>query len=190
MSLSGVMIPDPHIIVLFGALGDLSRRKLLPGLYHLESAGLMPEEYRIIGTSRRGGSDDEFRDVARRAIGDGAAGERWERFAARLSFSAFRADDPGELVAAIGAAEHELGGEARRLHYLSIPPAGFGDTVRTLGTSGLAERARVVLEKPFGVDSESARALNELVHAVVPEERVFRIDHFLGPAAGQNLIPL
>src|SRR4051794_8379262 len=165
-------IPDPHIIVLFGALGDLSRRKLLPGLFHLESAGLMPEEYRIIGTSRRGGSDDEFREVARRAVADGADGERWERFAARLSFTAFRADDAGDLVAAIGHAEQGIGGEARRLHYLSIPPAGFADTVRALGASGLAERARVVLEKPFGVDLESAQSLNELVHAVIPEERV------------------
>jgi glucose-6-phosphate 1-dehydrogenase len=184
------LIPDPHTIVLFGALGDLSRRKLLPGLFHLESAGLMPEDYRIIGTSRRGGSDDEFRDVARRAVGDGADGERWERFAARLSFSAFRADEAGDLVAAIGGAEEDIGGEARRLHYLSIPPAGFADTVHALGASGLAERARVVLEKPFGVDLESARALNELVHGVVPEERVFRIDHFLGREAVQNLIAL
>jgi glucose-6-phosphate 1-dehydrogenase len=183
-------IPDPHIIVLFGALGDLSRRKLLPGLFHLECAGLMPDEYRIVGTSRRGGSADQFREVAREAVGDGAAGERWERFAGRLSFSAFRADEPGELVEALAGADGELDGEARRLHYLSIPPAGFADTVRALGTTGLAERARVVLEKPFGVDLDSARALNELVHAVIPEERVFRIDHFLGREAVQNLIAL
>ena len=190
MTAGGAAIPDPHIIVLFGALGDLSRRKLLPGLFHLESAGLMPGDYRVIGTSRRGGTAEDFREVARRAVGDGAGGEAWERFAARLSFSAFRAEEPGDLVQAIGAADRELGGDVRRLHYLSIPPAGFGDTVRTLGTSGLAERARVVLEKPFGVDLDSARALNELVHAVVPEERVFRIDHFLGREAVQNLIAL
>src|SRR3954468_4784528 len=118
MAAGDAAIPDPHIIVLFGALGDLSRRKLLPGLYHLESAGLMPEEYRIIGTSRRGGTDDEFQEVARRAVGDD--GEHWERFAARLSFSAFRADEADDLVAAIGGAEREIGDEARRLHYLSI----------------------------------------------------------------------
>jgi glucose-6-phosphate 1-dehydrogenase len=190
MAASAAAIPDPHIIVLFGALGDLSKRKLLPGLFHLESAGLMPGDYRIIGTSRRGGSAVEFHEVARRAIGEGAAGEGWDRFAARLSFSAFRADESGDLVEAISGADHELGGDARRLHYLSIPPAGFGDTVQALRTSGLAEHARVVLEKPFGVDLESARALNELVHAVIPEERVFRIDHFLGREAVQNLIAL
>src|SRR4051794_35707486 len=158
-------------MVLFGALGDLSRRKLLPGLFHLERAGLMPEDYRVIGTSRRGGSAAAFREVARRAIGDGAAGEQWEGFAQRLGFSAFSGEEPGELLDAVGAAETELDGEPRRLHYLSIPPTGFGDTVRALGASGLAERSRVVLEKPFGADLDSARALNALVHGVVPEER-------------------
>ena len=79
---------------------------------------------------------------------------------------------------------------ARRLHYLSIPPRAFGDIVAALGSSGLADRARVVLEKPFGTDLESARALNALVHGVFPEERVFRIDHFLGREAVQNLIAL
>ena len=85
MAAGDAAIPDPHIIVLFGALGDLSRRKLLPGLFHLENAGLMPDEYRIIGTSRRGGSADEFRGGRSSApSASGAAGERWERFAARL----------------------------------------------------------------------------------------------------------
>ena len=91
---------------------------------------------------------------------------------------------------AVARAEGELGGEPRRLHYLSIPPGAFGDIVVALGASGLADRARVVLEKPFGVDLESARELNALVHGVFPEERVFRIDHFLGREAVQNLIAL
>ena len=91
---------------------------------------------------------------------------------------------------AIGRAEEELGGTPRRLHYLSIPPNAFGATVETLGSSGLAEHSRVVLEKPFGVDLESAIALNKLVHGVFPEDRVFRIDHFLGREAVQNLIAL
>jgi glucose-6-phosphate 1-dehydrogenase len=185
----GAAVPGDHVIVLFGALGDLARRKLLPGLFHLDRAGLMPAEYRIIGTSRSGGSDDDFRRAARAAVGD-AAGETWERFAQRLSFSAFRADDPEPLRQAVACAEDELGGEPRRLHYLSIPPGAFGAMVSALGSSGLAERARIVLEKPFGVDLESARALNALVHGVVPEDRVFRIDHFLGREAVQNLIAL
>src|SRR5690349_2436637 len=91
------LVPEPHVIVLFGALGDLSRRKLLPGLFHLDRAGLMPTDYRIIGTSRRGGTVDEFRAVAGRAVGDEAGHDGWERFAERLCFSAFQPEDPGSL---------------------------------------------------------------------------------------------
>jgi glucose-6-phosphate 1-dehydrogenase len=185
----GASVPDDHVIVLFGALGDLARRKLLPGLFHLDHAGLMPARYKIIGTSRSGGSDDDFRRVAREAIGE-AAGETWERFSERLSFSRFSAEEPEPLQDAVSRAEEELGGEPRRLHYLSIPPNAFGDMISALGSSRLADRARVVLEKPFGVDLESARELNALVHDVVPEDRVFRIDHFLGREAVQNLIAL
>ena len=185
----GASVPEDHVIVLFGALGDLARRKLLPGLFHLDRAGLMPAGYKVIGTSRKGGSDDDFRRVAREAVGD-AAGETWERFAARLSFSRFAAEDPEPLQEAVSNAEDELDGEPRRLHYLSIPPNAFGDTVSALGSSRLADRARLVLEKPFGVDLDSARELNALVHDVVPEDRVFRIDHFLGREAVQNLIAL
>ena len=185
----GALVPDDHVIVLFGALGDLSRRKLLPGLFHLDRAGLMPARYKIIGTSRNGGSDEDFRRVARDAIGE-AAGETWERFAQGLSFTAFSAEDPKPLQAAMARADGELGGHPRRLHYLSIPPRAFGDIVAALGTSELADHARVVLEKPFGTDLESARALNGLVHGVFPEERVFRIDHFLGRETVQNLIAL
>jgi glucose-6-phosphate 1-dehydrogenase len=187
---SDVTVPDRHVIVLFGGLGDLSRRKLLPGLFHLEQAGLMPADYRVIGTSRSAGSAEEFRAVACDAIGEDAAGPHWQRFGDRLSFSAFSAEQPEPLVDAVGAAEQEIGGQSRRLHHLAIPPAAFAATVLALGESGLAERARVVLEKPFGVDLESAHELNELVHSVVPEERVFRIDHFLGREAVQNLIAL
>jgi glucose-6-phosphate 1-dehydrogenase len=184
----GASVPDDHVIVLFGALGDLAKRKLLPGLFHLDRAGLMPQGYKVIGTSRKGGSDDDFRRVAREAVGS-AAGATWERFAARLSFSRFAAEDPGPLQEAVSRAEEHLQ-EPRRLHYLSIPPAAFGETVSALGSSQLADRARVVLEKPFGVDLGSARELNALVHEVVPEDRVFRIDHFLGREAVQNLIAL
>jgi glucose-6-phosphate 1-dehydrogenase len=190
VSAAGPALPDPHVIVLFGALGDLSRRKLLPGLFHLEQAGLMPSDYRIVGTSRGGGSPEDFRAVARDAVGREAAGTDWDRFAERLAFSAFSAEEPQPVVDAVRAAEEDLGGEPRRLHYLSIPPGAFGDTVRAVGESGLADRARVVLEKPFGVDLDSARRLNDLVHSVVPEDRVFRIDHFLGREAVQNLIAL
>ena len=96
----GASTPDDHIIVLFGALGDLSTRKLLPGLFHLDRAGLMPANYRIIGTSRKGGTAEEFRAVARKAVGS-AAGDTWEHFASHLDFSAFSAEDPKPLVDAV-----------------------------------------------------------------------------------------
>jgi glucose-6-phosphate 1-dehydrogenase len=187
----GARTPDDHVIVLFGTSGDLARRKLLPGLFHLERAGLMPREFRVIGTSRRERSDEDFRAIARQAIGDGADDEALERFCARLSFAAFDAQDPEPLKAAVARAREEIGDPARCLHYLSIPPGAFGPFVTALGESGLAgDDARVVLEKPFGTDLETARRLNDLVHGVFPEERVFRIDHFLGREAVQNLIAL
>src|SRR3954468_15274313 len=99
----GASTPDDHIIVLYGALGDLSKRKLLPGLFHLDRAGLMPANYRVIGTSRKGGTAEEFREVARKAIGS-AAGETFEGFSAHLDFSAFSAEAPAPLVEAVARA--------------------------------------------------------------------------------------
>src|SRR3954463_13775666 len=168
----GAAVPDDHVIVLFGALGDLARRKLLPGLFHLDRAGLMPERYRVIGTSRKGGSVADFQKVAKEAIGKAATGDEWQRFSKNLAFSAFNADDPGPLVKALEEADKDLD-HPRRLHYLSVPPGAFGATVKALGDAGLDDRARVVLEKPFGVDLQSAVELNALVHGVFPEERVF-----------------
>jgi len=180
--------PDDHVIVIFGASGDLTRRKLLPGLFRLHRAGLMPDGWRIIGTSRRPSSEDDFRAKARDAVG--ADGDAFAAFAERLHFAAFDPEQPDELRAALERADEELGGPARRLHYLSIPPGAFGPFVGALGQAGLMDRARVVVEKPFGTDLCTARELNELVHGVLPEERVFRIDHFLGREAVQNLIAL
>jgi glucose-6-phosphate 1-dehydrogenase len=184
-------VPDDHVIVLFGAGGDLARRKLLPGLFHLAGAGLMPDRFRIIGTSRRERSDDDFRALARSAIGDDAADpEAWARFAACLSSAPFRLEETEPLERAVERAERELGGSTRRLHYLSVPPGAAGELVQAIGDCGLAEDARVILEKPFGTDLDSALSLNRLVNRVFPDERVFRIDHFLGREAVQNLIAL
>ena len=185
----GAATPDNHVIVLYGALGDLARRKLLPGLFHLDRAGLMPERYKIVGTSRKGGTEAAFRKVAKEALGKAASGEEWEHFSQHLGFSAFSAEEPEPLVKTLEKVDAELD-NPRRLHYLSVPPSAFGATVKTLGDAGLDKRSRVVLEKPFGVDLESAIELNKLVHGVFPEERVFRIDHFLGREAIQNLIAL
>jgi glucose-6-phosphate 1-dehydrogenase len=185
--------PDDHVIVLFGATGDLAKRKLLPGLYHLFEAGLLPRRFKIIGTSRRPLGDDEFRALARQAAVDFGRlepGPRWDEFAANLAYASSDVGAGEELAAAAKRAEDAIGGDVRRLHYLSVPPQAMAGIVETLGAAGLADGSRVIMEKPFGTDLESARALNAVVHGVFPEEQVFRIDHFLGKEAVQNVLAL
>jgi glucose-6-phosphate 1-dehydrogenase len=178
---------------LFGATGDLARRKLLPGLLHLSEAGLMPANFRVVGTSLDELDDEGFRALARRAVDDFArhrfSEEHWTDFARRLTYVSHDAGVAG-LASAVGDAVADIGGRARLLHYLSVPPAAAGATVRLLGDAGLVENARIVMEKPFGTDLESARVLNAEVHEVFDEQQVFRIDHFLGKEAAQNILAL
>src|SRR3954452_12728143 len=182
----------PYVVVLFGAAGDLAKRKLLPGLLHLSQAGMIPD-CRIVGTSLEELDDDGFRALAREAcekfgrkVNDPAA---LDAFTARLSYVPQSAG-PDALHAAVRREEKELGGTPHRLYHLSVPPAAAAGVIRTLGAAGLAERARVIMEKPFGTDLESARELNAKVHEVFDESQIFRIDHFLGKEAAQNILAL
>jgi glucose-6-phosphate 1-dehydrogenase len=183
---------DPHVIVLFGATGDLAKRKVLPGGYHLYQAGLMPE-FRVVGTSLEEIDEGEFRGLARQAIERFARhpvdAESLDRFTRCLGYVPTSAGPQG-LAAAVARAEAQLGGQPRRLYHLSVPPAAASDVIRSLGEAGLAERARVIMEKPFGTDLASARELNALVHEVFAEDQIFRIDHFLGKEAAQNILAL
>jgi glucose-6-phosphate 1-dehydrogenase len=183
---------DPHVIVLFGATGDLAKRKLLPGLYHLSEAGLMPD-FRLLGTARSELDTDGFRGLAREAVEEFArcpvTPEDLERFESRLRYVGSRGGADA-LAGAMASAEGELGDAPRRLYHLSIPPAAASQVVRLLGEAGLAERARVIMEKPFGMDLASARELNATVHEVFDEGQIFRIDHFLGKEAAQNILAL
>jgi glucose-6-phosphate 1-dehydrogenase len=194
MNAAGVPTPDDHVIVLFGSTGDLAKRKLLPGLFHLAEAGLLPDGYRIIGTSRRGLSDEEFRAHARAAVDEfgrrALTEKRWDEFSANLHYAASDASDASGLAAAVTRAKKEIGGSPRILHYLSVPPKAFAGITEALGANGLTEGARVILEKPFGTDYESARALNQTVHGVFDESQIFRIDHFLGKESVQNILAL
>jgi len=180
----------PHVVVLFGATGDLARRKLLPGLFHLSRAGLLPE-CRIVATSLEDLDDQRYQNLALDACQEFVRGEvtdeHWQRFRDRISFVPGSEGAAG-LARAVEGAEATLSGEPRRLHYLSIPPDAAVSVVKTLGAAGLTERAHIVMEKPFGTDLASARRLNAAVQTVFDDDQVFRIDHFLGKEAAQNIL--
>jgi glucose-6-phosphate 1-dehydrogenase len=181
---------SPHVIILFGATGDLSRRKLLPGLFNLDRAGVLTN-CRIVGTSLLESDDAQFRAFAREACDDLSHGpiveEEWRRFAARLTY--VNADlGPQGLEFAVAHAEKALGGECRRLHYLSIPPGAARAVLQVLDEAKLVERSRVIIEKPFGTDLKTAKELNGYLHEIFDEEQIFRIDHFLGKEAALNIL--
>jgi glucose-6-phosphate 1-dehydrogenase len=186
----GVGPRHPQVVVLVGATGDLAKRKLLPGLFHLSSVGFIPG-CRIVGVSLDDIDADGFRAVARSALDEfssrKAANGAWETFAASLDYVPMAAG-PAALKAAVERAEQSLGGEVQRLHYLSVPPSAALPAVRLLGEAGLVERSRIVMEKPFGTDLASAKSLNARLHEVFDEERIFRIDHFLGKEPAQNIL--
>ena len=186
----GVGPRHPQVVVLVGATGDLARRKLLPGLFHLATAGFIPG-CRIIGVSLDELDPDGFRAVARAALDEFGARKvgdaDWQTFAASLDYVSLTAG-AGALKAAVERAEQSLGAESRRLHYLSVPPSAALPAVRLLKEAGLVDNARIVMEKPFGTDLASAVSLNTKLHEVFAEDRIFRIDHFLGKEPAQNIL--
>ena len=186
----GVGPQFPQVVVLFGATGDLAKRKLLPGLFHLASAGFIPG-CRIIGVSLDDLDLDGFRVVARKALDEFSARKvsdaDWSTFAASLDYVPLAAG-AGVLKDAVGRAERTFNGECRRLHYLSVPPSAALPAVRMLHEAGVVERSRIVMEKPFGTDKASAVSLNAKLHEVFAEEQIFRIDHFLGKEPAQNIL--
>ncbi len=182
-----------HVIVLFGATGDLARRKLLPGLLHLMEAGLL-DQCRIVGTSLDDLDTDQFVKLTRESIDENSRPfdeSVWDDFASRLTFVR-QTDGPHALAAAVAAAEERLGGEGdkeiSRLHYLSVPPKAALAVVHQLDEADLVARSRIIMEKPFGTDLASAKKLNARLHEVFDESQIFRIDHFLGKEAAQNIL--
>jgi glucose-6-phosphate 1-dehydrogenase len=194
---------EPVSLVIFGASGDLTRRKLGPALWSLYAARTLPEPFAIIATGRTGMSPDEFRRRMRDAIGEFArlqppSEHVWERFAGALSYVAGDPTDPalyGKLEAALRAIEAARPGPANRLYYCATPPSLYDDIIANLGASGLARGSaggftRIVVEKPFGRDYESAKALDRQLAAAFREEQIYRIDHYLGKETVQNLLVL
>lgn len=191
-----VTTPENHVIVLFGATGDLARRKIIPGLFHLAVAGLLPERYRIVGLSRKASviTDEEFKQYCFDAVCEYGTnrpeGATWTEFAQTLSFTAADHDETEGLVKAVARAESEMGGHVEKLFHLAVPPGAVLALVEMLGTTGLSKNSRIVLEKPFGVDLDSARKLDETIAIYFDETQVFRIDHFLGKESVDNILAL
>jgi glucose-6-phosphate 1-dehydrogenase len=183
--------------VILGASGDLTRRKLLPALYHLGVAGLLPERWAVVGVSRSELDQEGFRRWARASTDSfcrcDVDAPDWRRFEAGLSHLPGHLGDPttfDRLARHLAEVDGERGTRGRRLFYLATPPSAFPEVIRGIGRSGLALGSGVVVEKPFGRDAASARALNEVIADVFDEGRVFRIDHYLGKETVQNLLVL
>jgi glucose-6-phosphate 1-dehydrogenase len=180
----------PQVVVLFGATGDLAHRKLLPGLFRLTCIGFIPAT-RIIGVSLEDMDTEAFRKIARSALDEfsthAVTDSDWQSFAETLEYVPLKAGAPA-LKAAVEKAEKSISGESRRLHYLSVPPNAALSAVRLLAEAGLVEGSRIIMEKPFGTDLKSAVSLNAKLHEVFSEEQIFRIDHFLGKEAAQNIL--
>jgi glucose-6-phosphate 1-dehydrogenase len=180
----------PHVVVLFGATGDLARRKLLPGLTRLSLSALAPD-LQIVGTSLDDYDTEAFRAFARQAVEEfgthAMADEAWAQFAEKLHYVPQGAG-PAALSEAVSAAERALGEDVCRLHYLSVPPRAALPVIDMLRSAELVERSRVIMEKPFGSDLESAVRLNDQLHETFDESQIFRIDHFLGKEPAQNIL--
>lgn len=176
-------------VVLFGATGDLSRRKLLPGLLHLFESGLL-QDIQVVGTSLDEHTTESFVELAHEAVaehGDDADMKAWSEFSERLHWAP-GAEGAAGLRAAVEKAETDWDGDNVRLHYLSVPPKAALSVVSMLEEADLAKGSRIVMEKPFGVDLASAVDLNSKLHRVFDESQIYRIDHFLGKEAAQNIL--
>jgi glucose-6-phosphate 1-dehydrogenase len=191
-------IPEAGILVIFGASGDLTKRKLLPALFHLEQAGLLPENFAIVGVARRPLGEEFAQDMRAGIIEFGGvdAGEaKLDAFTRRISYFPLRFDaleDYAGLKLKLDEIAQERGLGGKRIFYLATAPEYFAPIVENLGAQGMAHpeqgQTAVVIEKPFGHDLESARELNSQVNAVFSEDQVFRIDHYLGKETVQNIL--
>jgi len=191
-------IPEPAILVIFGASGDLTKRKLMPALYHLRQNNLLPREFAIVGVARRPLGDEFAQDMKQGIVefsGADASDPRLAEFVSHISYFALDFADPNHYTALKSELDRidkqrNIGG--KRLFYLATAPEYFVDIIENLGAHGMAQPdegvASIIIEKPFGHDLDSARDLNQKVNAVFQERQVFRIDHYLGKETVQNLL--
>lgn len=189
--------PGATTLVIFGASGDLTRRKLLPAVYNLSRGNRLPARFAVIGVARSPLDDDSFREQFRESlrefVGAGAIQEEVAvSLAARIFYVRGELDDPG-LYERITTRLNAIDGVEGVLYYLAVPPSVYGTVAERLGTAGLARPGeegwrRVIVEKPFGTDLDTARHLNRVIHQHFEEKQVFRIDHYLGKETVQNLL--
>ncbi len=184
--------PGPTVFVLFGGTGDLAKRLVLPAFYRLATERLLPRQWLLVGNGRGNVAHEDFRKHIHDVLtefGPKPEGSAWESFAERVRFAGggFSSDDPGSLLDVLEEARTSLGGDAQLVHYLAVPPVAFTELTKGFGQHGLAQGARVVYEKPFGTSQQSFRELDKVVHSVLNEGQVYRIDHFLGKEATQDL---
>jgi glucose-6-phosphate 1-dehydrogenase len=190
--------PEPLIMVIFGASGDLTQRKLVPALYQLKRERRLPPEMTIVGVARREWSHDFFREHMREGIeqfSDGVGNEAfWSDFAKGLFYCSGNMDEPEsyqKLKAFLEELDGQRGTRGNRVFYLAVSPNFFPPALKQLGAAGMMAnplKTRIVIEKPFGRDLNSAQSLNRVVQKVCKEEQVYRIDHYLGKETVQNLL--
>lgn len=190
-----MLVAEPHLFVIFGATGDLTRRKLIPSLFRVMTENGVGKDLTLLGVSRSDIGEDEFRRWAREALqtvgGDGKDLEAWCDDHVFYHANPEETTSFGSLRTRIEQIEADLGLGGNRIFYLALPPPAFSGVITRLGEAGLAESSgwtRLVIEKPFGSDLESARALNEVVHTHFEEGQVYRIDHYLGKETVQNVL--
>ncbi|WP_264916374.1 glucose-6-phosphate dehydrogenase, partial [Mycobacterium kiyosense] len=195
-------IAGPCGMVIFGVTGDLARKKVMPAIYDLANRGLLPPSFSLVGFARRDWSTQDFGKVVYEAVKEHCRTpfrqENWDRLAEGFRFvpGAFDDDEAfGRLAETLDKLDAERGTGGNHAFYLAIPPKSFPVVCEQLHKSGLARPqgdrwSRVVIEKPFGHDLESAQSLNKAVNAVFPEESVFRIDHYLGKETVRNILAL
>lgn len=196
---SNERVPDPCIVVIFGASGDLTKRKLLPALFHLEQQGLLPENFSVVGVARRDLSATfapDMQDGILKGGGVDAGDSKLKPFIDRVRYFMTNFDDDAgfeRLKAFLDQLDGELGTKGNRLFYLAVAPEYFADIAQRLSKHGMTESGggkwtNVIIEKPFGVDLESARTLNDEINSVLKENQIFRIDHYLGKETVQNIL--
>ena len=191
-------IPEPGILVIFGASGDLTKRKLLPALFHLRQNDLLPKEFAIVGVARRPLGDEFAADMRAGIVEFGSVettNPKLDEFVRHISYFPLNFDDPKDyagLKAELDRIDKQRNIGGKRLFYLATAPEFFAGIVENLGAQGMAQpeqgQSAVVIEKPFGHDLDSARELNHQVNAVFHESQVFRIDHYLGKETVQNIL--